>query len=780
MTPSVALVFGILGFALALFVSGRVRMDLVAMMVLVALALTGLVTTEQALAGFSSPAVVTVWGMFILSAALTRTGLADLLGRPIRRYFSRGGELRLIVALMTVAGLLSAFINTVTVAAVLLPVTLDLARRTRRPPARLLLPMSLGCLLGGPFTAISTPPNILITDALRAAGLTPFSLFAFTPVTAAILTAGILFMALGGRRLLPAAPATGAATASGLGGSYALQEYLFSARLAPGSALVGRTLARSRLGSALHLTVLGIRRGDRMLRAPGPRERLQAGDELILHGLPDHLERLHGREHLAVEAADDGALWARRLEVAEARVAEGSALEGATLAQSGLRREYRVHVLAVHRQGEKAREDLKRVRLRPDDRLLLQGEYGRLEALEQAGLVDGLRSGERAAAGVEAPVETELLPVRVPAGSVLADHDLAESRLGNAFGLTVVGIVRGDELVAMPDPGERVQAGDLLLLQGSREDLEVMAALQELEISAQSAAQVEELESQEVTVTEVVLSPRTTLAGRTLGELRFRDRYGLTALALWREGRAHRSELADAELRFGDALLVYGPRRKLEALAADPDFLVLDRSAIRAPRLEKATAAAAIMAAVLATAMLGWVPIAIAAVSGSALMVMTRCISMEEAYRAIDWQAVFLIAGMLPLGVALGQSGAAQLMAAGVLEAAGPWGPRAVMAGLALVTMLGTQVIPTPAVVVLVSPIALSAAESSGISPYTLMMTVALAASASFASPIAHPAHLLVMGPGGYRFVDYVRIGGPLTLVAFLVIMLLVPMIWPP
>ncbi|CAN5885384.1 hypothetical protein BH23GEM9_BH23GEM9_00340 [soil metagenome] len=778
MTPAIALVFAILAAALALFISGVMRMDIVALLVLGALALTGLVSTEQALAGFSSPAVITVWAMFILSAALTRTGIANRLGRPIRR-FAQGGELQLIVALMVASGLLSALINTVTVAAIMLPVTMDIARRTRRAPSRLLLPMSLGCLLGGPFTAISTPPNILVIDALRNAGLEPFSLLAFTPITAAILLAGVLFMVFGGRRLLPDrdAPAGGSALSS----SYGLQEHLFTAQVREGSALVGRTLAESRLGSALHLTVLAIRRGYRVERAPAPGERLRAGDELILHGLPDHLDALHGREHLIVEPFDDASQeLAGRLVVAEARVAPGSPLDGATLAESGLRREYRLHVQAVRRQDGTTPDQLRRLRLRPGDTLLLQGEKDRLLALEESGKVEALRFLLWREAAALYGVESELLPVRVPAGSVLAGRTLAESRLGNAFGLTAVGVVRGDTLLVMPEPTEPVEAGDLWLLHGSHADLEVMTALQDLEISAQTAAQVEELESLQVTVTEVVLSPRTTLTGRALGDLHFRDRYGLTVLAVWREGKPYRSELRDLELRFGDALLVYGSRGRIEAVAADTDFLVLDEKAARAPRPEKEPVAATIMAAVLITAMLGWVPIAIAAVLGSVAMVLTRCISMDEAYRAIDWQAVFVIAGMLPLGVALEQSGAAQLVAEAVLSSVGDLGPRAMMAGLFVLTMLVTQVMPSAAVVVLISPIALNAAASSGISPYTLMMTIALAASASFASPVAHPAHLLVMGPGGYRFADYVRVGGPLTVVAFIVVMILVPLIWPP
>jgi di/tricarboxylate transporter len=780
MTPSIALVAGVLLGALTLFVGGWVRMDVVALLVLGTLAVTGLVTTEQALSGFSSPAVVTVWAMFILSAALTRTGIGDRLGRPLRRLGARG-ELPLILALMTTAGLLSAFINTVTVAAILLPVTLDLARRMRRPPSRLLMPMSLGCLLGGPFTAISTPPNILVTDALRVAGLEPFSLLAFTPITAAVLAAGIAFVALGGRRLLPRRTAADAGDGNAVGRSYELQEHLFGARIDATSRLAGRTLAETRLGSALQLTVLGIRRRDRIDRAPGPDTRIQAGDELILHGLPEHLEGLHGRAHLVVEPASAAAATlARRLAQGEARVGAGSPLVGATLRESGLRAKHGVHVLAVRRAGDVLREPLNALALAAGDRLLLQGQPTAFEALVAAGLVEGLRVVDPAEADAAFRVDAELAAVRVPPGSVLAGRDLEGSRLGRAFGLTVVGIERGDDVLALPGPDERIEPGDVLLLQGSRPDLDAMTALQDLEISAQTRAQLEELESQQIALTEVVLSPRTTLAGRTLGELRFRDRYGLTVLAVWREGRPHRSRLKDLELRFGDALLVYGPRRSLRSLAADRDFLVLDAAATRAPRPEKAPLAAAIMAAVLASAMLGWLPIAIAAVLGAAAMVLARCISMEDAYQSIDWQAVFLIAGMLPLGLALEQTGAARLAAEAVLAAVGGSGPRAVMAGLFLITMLGTQVMPNPAVVVLVSPIALSASASAGISPYTLMMTVALAASASFASPVAHPAHLLVMGPGGYRFVDYVRIGAPLTLVAFVVILALVPLMWPP
>jgi len=767
--------------ALALFIGSWVRVDVVGLLVLSALALTGLVTAQEALAGFSSPAVVTVWALFILSAGLTRTGIAHQLGQPLQR-FAKGSEATLMVALMIAASLLSALINTVTVAAILLPSTMDLARRSGRPPSRLLMPLALGCLLGGPFTAISTPPNILVTDALRNAGLRPFALFDFTPITAAIVAVGIAFMVVIGRRLLPSrATGADAGTHASLGASYQLDAHIFTTRIPTGSLLNGRTLAESRLGSALYLTVLALQRKDVLRLAPRPNDILEAEDTLIVHGSPDHLHRFHASQHLQVESSERVKhLFPQSLQVAEGLVAEGSPLLGSTLAESGLRREHRVHVIALHCPIEGEVKDLRRHRLVAGERLLLQGEREALEELARLGFVTELRFVAPEMVNALAGDRTELLAVRVPPGSVLAEHDLVESRLGNAFGLTVVGLVRGEELLCMPSPDEKVQAGDLLVLQGSAHDLEVLEGLQDLEIAKLPSGLVAELESQDIGVTEVLLSPRTTLAGRTLGDLLFRERYGISVLAIWRRGRAYRSGLQDMPLQFGDALLVYGRRKSLESLARDPDFLVLDEAAARAPRLEKARIAVAIMLAVILSAILGLVPIAIAALTGAALMVLVGCLSMEEAYRAIEWKVVFLIAGMLPLGAAIENTGAAQMGAAALIAAVGDLGPRWVVAALFIVTVLGTQIIPTAALVVLMAPVALSTAASLGISPHLLMMTVAISASSSFASPLSHPAHLLVMGPGGYRFIDYVKVGVPITIISLLLSVGLLPILWPP
>lgn len=780
MTLSIWILATILLVAFALFIHGRLPVDVVGLLVLSSLALTGLVTPHQALAGFSSPAVITVWAMFILSAGLTRTGIAHALGKPLQR-FAKGGEVTLQIALMLSASVLSALINTVTVAAILLPATMELARRSGRSPSRLLMPLALGSLLGGPFTGISTPPNILVTEMLESAGFQPFGIFDFTPITGAIVVSGIIFMVLIGRHLIPdrvAATKNGSHTP--VGTFYQLDTHIFAIRIPDNSPLNGRTLSESRLGSALYLTVLALQRNNTLILAPRPDHVLESRDTLIVHGRPDKFRRFHGSQHLQVESEESiSEAMLTHLSAAEGIVTDHSSMRGITLEESGLRRKYRIHVLALVSSDGKPIRDLRRHHLEAGDRLLLQGDRQSLERVVSDNLVSDLQFMATEAVNRMTDGHADLLSVRVPDGSALADHDLVESRLGNAFGLTVIGILREDNLIFMPFPEEKVNAGDTLLLQGSRHDLQVLEGLQDLEIEEQSSSLVAELESQEIGAAEVLLSPRTALAGKTLADLLFRDHYGLSVLAIWRKGRPFRSGLQDMPLQFGDALLVYGKRRNLEAVAKDPNFLVLDHSAARAPHLEKAQIAAGIMAAVLLSAIFGLVPISIAGLTGAAVMVLVGCLSMEEAYRAIEWKVVFLIAGMLPLGVAIENTGAAKLGAEALIAAAGGLGPRWVVAALFLVTVIGTQIIPTAALVVLMAPIALNTAATLNISPHLLMMTVAIAASASFASPLSHPAHLLVMGPGGYRFTDYIRVGVPLTLVAMVVAVWLLPILWP-
>ena len=764
--------------ALVLFIGGWIAADVTALLVLSILTLTGLVSPNDALAGFSSSAVIVVIGMFIISAGLTHTGLSYQFGKPLQ-FFAKRSETALMVALMVTASLLSALINTTTVAAIMLPATMEVARRSGRNPSRLLMPMALGCILGGTFTGISTPPNILATEAMARAGLRPFALFDFTPITGALVIAGILFVVLIGKKILPGGKTkTGASHNDALESSYHLASHLFTTKIRPGSKLAGLKLADSRLGSALSLTVVGLQRDEDLILAPGPQEVLHENDLLIVHGMDEHYRYFRGARHLL---AEDDSLAAKRvgeeIEIARAVVPATSPLVGKGLGESGLRQRYRIHLLSLYdSQGKRAR-DARRV-FAEGDSLIIEGHKEALDRLAADGLVGPLSVQDSETGDVV------LMPMRVPAGSVLIGKTLIESRLGNAFGLTVIGISRHQEkevdgFVLMPPPEEAIRQDDLLVLQGSHEALASLQSLQELVIERPSPGLAAELESQRVGITEVLLSPRTTLAGRTLAQLLFREHYGLNVLAVLRKGQPRWERLQDMPLQFGDALLVYGPRQRLAAVAHDPDFLVLDHEAAQAPLVKKAPIAAIITITVLAMALLNWTPIAIAALTGAALMVLTGCLSMDQAYRSVEWKVIFLIAGMLPLGVAVQNTGAAQLAADAIISSVGHLGPRWVVAALFIVTVIGTQVIPTSALVVLMAPIALKAAQSLSISPNLLMMTIAIAASSSYASPFSHPAHMLIMGPGGYRFMDYVKIGVPLTVVITAVAVWLLPILWP-
>lgn len=774
MTLEITLVLATVAAAVILFVTERLRMDLVALLVLAGLTLMGLVTPEEGLSGFSNAAVVTVWAVFVLSGGLARTGVANVIGRQVLRV-AGSGELRLVVVIMLTAGIMSAFMNNVGVAALLLPVVMDIARRTERPPAKLLMPLAFGSLMGGLMTLIGTPPNILISDALREAGLPAFRLFDYAPVGIVIMLTGTAFMSVVGRYLLPVRD-LGIVPEHDLSQVYELRERLWVLGVPHDSELAGKTLAESRLGTALNLNVIGILRDGETRLAPGPDTVLRPGDRLLAEGRLERLSALRGRRHLVME---EGSLDVERLmgsEVDLLRVAlsPDSPLVGKTLIEIDFQRKYNALVVAMWRDGSPTWRGFDNVRLRPGDVLLVEVDRVSTDALRST--PDFVVSEADEAQIYQ--LHERLMVVRVPEDSALVSKTLAESRLYDIFGVTVLGIVRPGETELLTSANEPLAAGDVLLAKGNPEDLYRLRALQELQVDEAEFGR-QQLESEHVGMMEVVLSPHTTLAGRTLRDLHFRDKYGLHVLAIWRQGRAYRSQLRDMPLQFGDALLLYGPREKLMLLGSEPDFLVLTQAAQEPPRLDKAPLAALIMAGVLLPVILGWIPISIAAVSGAALMVLTGCLTMDEAYRFIEWRAVFLIAGMLPLGIAMEQTGTAQFVAEGVVSAVGRFGPLAMLAGLYILTTLATQVMPNAAVAVLLAPIALSTAADLGMSPFALMMVVAVAASASFLSPVAHPANVLIMGPGGYRFSDYIRVGLPLTVLMLLVVLVVLPVFWP-
>ena len=782
MTLEIAFILGILAIALILFISEVIRMDLVALLVLGALALSGLVTADQAFDGFSNGAVITVWAMFILSEGLTRTGIADIIGRQVMKLGGRR-EVPMILVIMITGAVLSAFMNNIGVAALMLPVVVGVARRTRIPASRLLMPLAYSTLLGGLTTMIGTPPNLLISESLTRFGYEPFKLFDFTPLGGAVMAVGVLFVALFGRFLLPKRRAEHGKHVSQrtLRSRYKLHERTFMMRIPTHSILVGKTLAESRIGSSTGLIIMALIRQGRSETLPGRQTVLRGGDGILVQGRVDQFRELRRWSDLVIEreAPVLKSMVAAKIAYAEVTVADTSPLVSELVRHAGFRSQFDVAVIGLRRRDQYRLTNLTYVPIRKGERVLVQGEIDAIAQLEKfPDFTDvEILSGERL--DEEYRSEERMFVVRLPKESDLAGASLRKSRLADVFDFRVVANFRDGALTVMPHGDEDLLGGDLLLIEGQPSDLDVLRGLQEIEIETSVPANLGAFESERLTLMDATLDPRSALAGRTVGELNFRERYGIELAGIWREGETVGTELADEKLQVGDALLLLGPRDRLQLLSSDSDFLILTPLGQKPPDTRRAPLAAFIMLAVVVSVMMGKAPISVAAVVGGSIMVLTRCLNMEQAYRAIDWRAIFLIAGMLPLGTAMQESGAATYLAGQVMTLLGDAGPWPVIMGLYILTAMATMIIPTAALVVLMSPIVLSAMSDMGLQPETAMMAIAMAASASFTSPISHPANILVMGPGGYRFIDYLKVGVPLTIVVFITVMVLLPILWP-
>ena len=782
MTVEIFIVLVILGVSLILFISEVIPMDVVALLVLGTLAITGLVDAEGAFAGFSNSAVITVWAMFILSEGLTRTGIADVIGRQVMRLAGRR-EVAMIFVIMVTGAVLSAFMNNIGVAALMLPVVIDVARRTRIPASRLLMPLAYSTLLGGLMTLIGTPPNLLVSESMTLNGYEPFALFDFTPLGGAIMVAGVLFVALFGRFLLPKQRAERDKHVSqrSLRTRYKLHERTFLLRVPRDSILVGKTLADSRIGDSTGLIILSLIRDGRSDTLPGRQTVLRGGDGILVQGRVDQFRELRRWSDLVIEreAPVLKSMVAAKVAYAEVTIADGSPLAGELVRHAGFRSRFDVALVGLLRKSGYRLTRLAYVPLRTGDRILVQGALEAIENLEKfSDFTDvEMLSYERLSEQFHA--DERLFVVRVPKSSDLAGTTFRKSRLEDVFDFRVVAAFREGKLRVMPRGDDVLEGGDLLMIEGQPEDLDVLRGLQDLEIDTSVPANLGAFDSERLTLMDATLDPRSRLAGQTVGELNFRERYGIELAGIWREGETVGADLADERLQIGDALLLLGPRDRLQLLDSDSDFLVLTRLGRKPPDTRRGPLAAAIMLGVVVSVMLGYAPISVAAVVGGTIMVLTGCLNMEEAYRAIEWRAIFLIAGMLPLGTAMQSTGAATYLADQVMMLLGDAGPWPVIMGLYIVTAMATMIIPTAALVVLMSPIVLSAMADMGYSPETAMMAIAMAASASFTSPISHPANILVMGPGGYRFVDYLKVGVPLTIVVFIAVMILLPILWP-
>lgn len=591
----IALVLALVGVAALLLITERVRPDLLALLILVTLGLTGLVGPADLFAGFSRNAVITIIALFIITDGLERTGATQWLGRRLQQA-AAGGEARTVIVVMVATAALSLVMNNIAAAAVLLPVTVGLARQSQLLPSKLLIPVSFGSLLGGMATLFTTA-NILVSNALVEQHYRPYGVLDFVPVGLPMALAGIGFMAVAGRRLLPER----------------------------------------------------VREG---------RESLRPGNSLA--------------------------------------------------------------------EAYQMRELVKAVYVKP--------------------------------------------------GSALAGLSLADGGWGGKLGLNVLGLSRGGVIALAPPRSETVREGDVVLFTGQIDPLELESYGL---IFTEEPSWTGQLASDEISLVEVTLAPRSALAGKTLREIQFRDRYNLSVLAIWREGNTLRDALAEIPLRFGDALLMQGQRSRIQQLRKNPNFLVLEEDVGEAGALpRRAWVALGLTLAAVALPAVNVLPIAEAAFAAACLMVLFRCLTMDEAYESIEWKSVFLIAGMLPLGTAIADTGAAALIGEWIVGALGGWGALAVAGGLFILATLLTQVLSGQVTPVVLAPIAIAAAQHLGADPRGLGMAVALGCSMAFLTPISHSANMLVMGPGGYKFGDYARVGLPLSLVLLIVFLAALALFW--
>lgn len=378
-------------------------------------------------------------------------------------------------------------------------------------------------------------------------------------------------------------------------------------------------------------------------------------------------------------------------------------------------------------------------------------------------------------------LDERLFRARIPPGSMLDGRSLAQSSLRERFNVNVLSLERNGQIRLAPPPDTLLQVGDVVMLEGSLEEFRERDIQPYLEILAPKRIEERDLESEGIIVVEAALAPRSGLFGKTLQSVNFREQFGYSALAIWRGNRPIRRGMTTLPLQLGDALFLQGPRNHLRLLQQNPDIILLDVPSGTEPtvRSDKLALAVVIVVITLAISATNIIPTAEMMLVGALAMVLLGVLSADEAYGAIEWKAVVLVAGMLPMGLALTNTGLADLAAAKIVALAAPYGPRALLAALFILTTLLAQVISGPAVAAIVVPLAISAARQTGIDPQSLSMGVALATSMAFLTPLGHPVNILVMGLGGYRFADYFKVGLPLTILLTLLILLALPVVYP-
>jgi len=584
------MVLAVVAVAMGLFISGKLRIDLIALCVLMALIVLGLINADQALYGFANRATATVAAMFVLSAGLVRTGSVQWLARHIDRLAGKKESQLILVLCVTIAALSAFIVNTATVA-IFIPVAIVLAKVRKIAPSRVLIPLSFASQFGGVCTLIGTSTNILVNSIAVSKGMDAFGLFEFAPLGLAMSVVGVAYLIMVTPWLLPKRKGEVERV-----DKYRLADYLTELEVGENSPLIGKTWEKSRLSRETKVELANFFRGDKAASRP-THTVIREGDVLLLHGHVHNLIELQDKYHLKI------------------------------------------------------------------------------------------------------------------ATNVKIDD--------------------------------------------------------------------EKLRSTELQLIEALIPPRSNLVGRTLNTSDFFRRYRSMVLAIQRRGRILRESVWDIQLGSGDTLLIQAHKDDVSRLLNSANVIVTNELTELYLRKDRAIIALVILGLVIALAAFNIVPILVAALIGAVGMVVGRCLTLEEAYNAIDWKVIVLLGGIIPLGLALEQNGASLWLADTVLQPFYGFGPLMVLAVLYLVTALLTETMSNNAAAVILAPIALSLAISMNVDPRPFLVAITFAASTSFATPVGYQTNTMIYAPGGYRFVDFTRIGGPLNLIFWGLAVLLIPMLWP-
>ena len=623
MDTNILIVFAIIILAAAFFVWGKVRSDIVALCALILLMVTGILTPEEGLSGFSNSVVIMMACLFVVGGGIFQTGLARMISTKILA-LAGGSELKLFVLVMLVTGGIGGFVSNTGTVALMLPIVMSLALEAKTDSRRFLMPMAFASSLGL-LTLISTPPNLIINDTLVGAGYDGLSFFSFLPV-------GLITLAIGIFLLWP-----------------------------------------------LSKTLVSEKAKDEQTKNKGGKTLKELSNE---YQLADNLYRV--------------------------KVKKDSPFANKMLQELNITQTYNVSILEIRRINSQRR-------------------FHKTVDMRMAG-----------------------------PGSTLRENDI----------LYVFG--------KFENVRELVETNNLALVDTHESE----------GTSALSVSQAGGLEFGEIGIAEVVLMSSSKLVNKPVKESGFRQLYNVNILGIQRQAKYILQDIKDVKMQAGDVLLVQGKWSDIDKLNLEgSEWVVVGQPMERAakvPLSDKAPVAALIMLLMVVAMVFNLLPAVLCTLIASILMILTGCFrNVEAAYKTINWESIFLFAGMFPLATAMEKTGASALLANAIVSGLGSMGPTMVLAGIYLATSILTMFISNTATALLFSPIAMQSALALGVSPYPFLFAVTVAASMCFASPFSTPPNALVMSAGRYKFMDYVKVGLPLQVAVGVVMVLVLPLLFP-